>query len=109
MPKAEGSGGGAGGGTGGAGGAAALGRVFAVGRHQVTAEELLAEGNAGAGDGLGWAEGHLGARKAAVGPAAGPAVPRYCCRAVEMLLALHGSPTRAAEGLHAALFGSASS
>ncbi|XP_021250506.1 BMP-2-inducible protein kinase isoform X2 [Numida meleagris] len=45
MPKAEGSGGGgAGGGAGGAGGAAALGRVFAVGRHQVTAEELLAEG-----------------------------------------------------------------
>nr|XP_048702601.1 BMP-2-inducible protein kinase isoform X2 [Caretta caretta] len=49
MPKAEGSGGGGGGGTtcagsGGAGGAGAAGRVLAVGRHQVTLEDLLAEG-----------------------------------------------------------------
>ncbi|XP_048702601.2 BMP-2-inducible protein kinase isoform X2 [Caretta caretta] len=48
MPKAEGSGGGGGGttcaGSGGAGGAGAAGRVLAVGRHQVTLEDLLAEG-----------------------------------------------------------------
>lgn len=108
MPKAEGSGGGggAGGGAGGAGGAAALGRVFAVGRHQVTAEELLAEGNAGAVGraGLG---GHLRAQKAAVGPGAGPAAPQSCCRTVGMPLGLHRSPAGAAGGLHAVLFGSA--
>ncbi|CAM5139284.1 unnamed protein product [Natator depressus] len=47
MPKAEGSGGGGGttcAGSGGAGGAGAAGRVLAVGRHQVTLEDLLAEG-----------------------------------------------------------------
>ncbi|KAH1169828.1 BMP-2-inducible protein kinase [Mauremys mutica] len=48
MPKAEGSGGGGGGttcaGSGGAGGAGAAGRVLAVGRYQVTLEDLLAEG-----------------------------------------------------------------
>ncbi|CAM4544943.1 unnamed protein product [Lepidochelys olivacea] len=48
MPKAEGSGGGGGGttcaGSGGAGGGGAAGRVLAVGRHQVTLEDLLAEG-----------------------------------------------------------------
>ncbi|XP_067413186.1 BMP-2-inducible protein kinase isoform X2 [Emydura macquarii macquarii] len=54
MPKSEGSGGGGGGGTtcagsagaggGGGGGGFALGRVLAVGRYQVTLEELLAEG-----------------------------------------------------------------
>ncbi|XP_037752668.1 BMP-2-inducible protein kinase [Chelonia mydas] len=46
MPKAEGSGGGGTtcAGSGGAGGAGAAGRVLAVGRHQVTLEDLLAEG-----------------------------------------------------------------
>ncbi|XP_065261032.1 BMP-2-inducible protein kinase isoform X3 [Emys orbicularis] len=46
MPKAEGSGGGGTtcAGSGGAGGAAAAGRVFVVGRYQVTLEDLLAEG-----------------------------------------------------------------
>ncbi|XP_067153560.1 BMP-2-inducible protein kinase isoform X2 [Apteryx mantelli] len=52
MPKSDGSGGSGGtvcggsggGGGGGSGGVAALGKVFAVGRYQVTAEELLAEG-----------------------------------------------------------------
>ncbi|KAM4670868.1 BMP-2-inducible protein kinase isoform 6-T6 [Amazona ochrocephala] len=47
MPKPEGSGGTAGVGSGGGGGGAsgvALGKVLAVGRYQVTPEELLAEG-----------------------------------------------------------------
>ncbi|XP_025959149.2 BMP-2-inducible protein kinase isoform X4 [Dromaius novaehollandiae] len=50
MPKSDGSGGGGGGGgtvcggSGGGGGGVALGKVFAVGRYQVTPEELLAEG-----------------------------------------------------------------
>ncbi|XP_062430336.1 BMP-2-inducible protein kinase isoform X2 [Rhea pennata] len=53
MPKSDGSGGGGGGGggggtvcggSGGGSGGVALGKVFAVGRYQVTAEELLAEG-----------------------------------------------------------------
>ncbi|XP_030306007.1 BMP-2-inducible protein kinase [Calypte anna] len=49
MPKSEGSGGGGGGtasvGSGGSGGSGvALGKVLAVGRYQVTPEELLAEG-----------------------------------------------------------------
>ncbi|XP_074084661.1 BMP-2-inducible protein kinase isoform X2 [Macrotis lagotis] len=54
MPKSEGGGGGGGGGPGGPGGGGGLGagagassvgvRVFAVGRHQVTLEEQLAEG-----------------------------------------------------------------
>ncbi|XP_043369572.1 BMP-2-inducible protein kinase isoform X2 [Dermochelys coriacea] len=42
MPKAEGSGGGTT--CAGSGGAGAAGRVLAVGRHQVTLEDLLAEG-----------------------------------------------------------------
>ncbi|KAM9142489.1 BMP-2-inducible protein kinase isoform 2-T2 [Pangshura tecta] len=45
MPKAEGGGGGTTcAGSGGAGGAGAAGRVLAVGRYQVTLEDLLAEG-----------------------------------------------------------------
>ncbi|XP_072717461.1 BMP-2-inducible protein kinase isoform X2 [Ciconia boyciana] len=49
MPKSEGSGGGGtacggSGGGGGGGSGVALGKVFAVGRYQVTPEELLAEG-----------------------------------------------------------------
>lgn len=49
MPKSEGSGssGTACVGSGGGGSGVALGKVFAVGRYQVTPEELLAEGNAG--------------------------------------------------------------
>ncbi|XP_075785576.1 BMP-2-inducible protein kinase isoform X2 [Pelodiscus sinensis] len=50
MPKSEGGGGGGGttcagpGGAGGGGGGCTVGRVLAVGRYQVTLEELLAEG-----------------------------------------------------------------
>lgn len=49
MPKSEGSGGSGTAcvGSGGGGSGVALGKVFAVGRYQVTPEELLAEGNAG--------------------------------------------------------------
>ncbi|XP_030336596.1 BMP-2-inducible protein kinase isoform X2 [Strigops habroptila] len=44
MPKPEGSGGTAGVGSGGGASGVALGKVLAVGRYQVTPEELLAEG-----------------------------------------------------------------
>lgn len=49
MPKSESGGGGGGVGAGSSGnfasGGVTVGRCFAIGRHQVTVEELVAEGN----------------------------------------------------------------
>lgn len=90
MPKSEGSGGGGTAGVGSAGGGGgasgvALGKVLAVGRYQVTPEELLAEGN---GEGGAHAPGRARCRwdggsgrgrggplpRAGTGPAALPAL-----------------------------------